>query len=132
MMNQFNLHMSAMRPPIRQLLPGLLLALGVLLGSTGCIYRMTIQQGNFLDATQVAQLETGMTRSQVAFLLGTPMVPNAFDSDRWDYFYYLKERGAKHPDTRRVTVYFENDKVARVEKGPDTGAAPHIGVGNRS
>ena len=44
-----------------------------------CVYRMDIQQGNLLDAEQVDQLEVGMTRSQVRFLLGTPMVPVAFD-----------------------------------------------------
>jgi len=92
---------------------------------------MGIRQGNFLDPLQVEKLENGMTRSQVAFLLGTPMIPSAFDRDRWDYFYYLKDRRLKAADTRRVTVYFENDKVARVEKGPDTGEAPHIGMHNR-
>ena len=49
--------------------------------------------------TIIAKLEAGMTRSQVAFLLGTPMVPPAFDRDRWDYFYYLKDRSTGTPDT---------------------------------
>ena len=55
-----------------------LLLAGLLLASSACVYRMPIQQGNFLDKKQVDQLEPGMTRSQVAFLLGTPMVPNGF------------------------------------------------------
>jgi outer membrane protein assembly factor BamE len=63
-----------------------LLAAGLLACASGCIYRMPIQQGNFLDPNQVAQVETGMTRSQVMFLLGTPMVPNGFNTDRWDYY----------------------------------------------
>ena len=86
----------------------------VLLG--GCIYRMPIQQGNFLDAQQVDQLETGMTRSQVSFLLGTPMVPTAFDNNRWDYYYYLKVQRPKYTETRRLVVYFENDKVSRIDR----------------
>jgi outer membrane protein assembly factor BamE len=89
---------------------------GLLLGASGCVYRMAIQQGNFLDASQVAQLQVGMTRSQVSFLLGTPMVPTGFDADRWDYYYYFKYRRMKSPETRRLTVHFENDKVARIEK----------------
>ena len=52
----------------------------------GCVYRINIQQGNYLDPKAVEQLSVGMTRSQVRYLLGTPMVPNAFDTDRWDYY----------------------------------------------
>lgn len=85
------------------------------LAHSACVYRVAVQQGNFLDPKQVAQLQTGMTRSQVRFLLGTPMLPSAFDADRWDYVYYLKlgRRGA--PVQQRLTVYFEGDRVARYE-----------------
>jgi outer membrane protein assembly factor BamE len=90
----------------------------------GCVYRMTVQQGNFLDPKQVAQLQTGMTRSQVRFLLGTPMLPDAFDRDRWDYLYYLKIGRLKKPEERRLTVFFEGDKVARIENVGITVDAP--------
>ncbi len=95
----------------------LLLALAVtpLAGLQGCVYRMTVQQGNFLDAKQISQLQVGMTRSQVRFLLGTPMLPDAFDTDRWDYLYYLKMGRLKKPEQRRLTVFFEGDKAARIE-----------------
>jgi outer membrane protein assembly factor BamE len=94
----------------------MLAAACLMLFSSGCIYRMPIQQGNFLDAQQVDQLETGMTRSQVMFLLGTPMVPTAFDNSRWDYYYYLKVQRPKYTETRRLIVYFENDKVSRIDR----------------
>jgi outer membrane protein assembly factor BamE len=84
-------------------------------GASGCVYRMTVQQGNFLDPKQVAQLQVGMTRSQVRFLLGTPMLPDAFDRDRWDYLYYQKLGRLKKADQRRLTVFFDDDKVARFE-----------------
>lgn len=102
----------------------LLAAACIMLLGSGCIYRMPIQQGNFLDAQQVDQLETGMTRSQVMFLLGTPMVPTAFDNNRWDYYYYLKVQRPKYTETRRLIVYFENDKVSRIDRTqmPDTQA----------
>lgn len=97
--------------------PAVLLALVVLLaGTAGCIYRMPVVQGNFLDPGQVEQLEEGMTRSQVAFLLGTPMIPTAFDSDRWDYFYYVRAGREQKAITRRLTVFFQEDKVARIER----------------
>ncbi len=79
---------------------------------------MNVQQGNYIDAKQVDQVETGMTRSQVMFVLGTPMVPNGFDADRWDYYYSLKTGRIKALQTRRVTVLFENDRVKSVERGP--------------
>jgi outer membrane protein assembly factor BamE len=78
---------------------------------------MPIQQGNFLDANQVAQLETGMTRSQVSFLLGTPMVPNGFNNDRWDYYYFIKVgRKASGTESKRLTVWFKDDKVDHVDR----------------
>lgn len=92
-----------------------LLAAVATVGGTGCVYRMAVQQGNFLDADQVAQLQNGMTRSQVRFLLGTPMLPNAFDDDRWDYLYYLKIGRRGDAEQRRLTVYFADDKVSRFE-----------------
>ena len=92
----------------------ILLATGALLAS-GCVYRMSIQQGNYLVTESVSQLKEGMTRSQVRFLLGTPMVPDAFDKDRWDYYYFFNSRHHKEPLKRRLTVFFEDEKVARYE-----------------
>ena len=98
----------------RLALPTLILAVGTFLTS-GCVYKMNIQQGNYLVADSVSQLKEGMTRSQVRFLLGTPMVPDAFDESRWDYYYFFSSRKIKEPLKRRLTVYFEEDKVQRIE-----------------
>ena len=96
---------------------GALAALAIAALCAGCLYRMPIQQGNFLDANQVAQLETGMTRSQVSFLLGTPMVPNGFNNDRWDYYYFIKVgRKASGTESKRLTVWFKDDKVDHVDR----------------
>jgi outer membrane protein assembly factor BamE len=83
--------------------------------ASGCVYKMNIQQGNYLVADSVNQLKEGMTRSQVRFLLGTPMVPDAFDESRWDYYYFFSSRKFKHPLKRRLTVYFADEKVQRIE-----------------
>jgi outer membrane protein assembly factor BamE len=88
--------------------------LGVaLMGSllAGCVYRMPIQQGNHLDEATVAQVVPGMTRVQVRYLLGTPMVPGSFVNDRWDYDYYLKTRRLTVPLTARATVYFNKSNL---------------------
>jgi len=90
------------------------LSLGTLLTS-GCVYKMSIQQGNFLVTESVSQLKEGMTRSQVRFLLGTPMVPDAFDESRWDYYYFLNTRKFDKPLERRLTVYFQDERVQRIE-----------------
>ncbi len=66
--------------------------LALILGATfasGCVYRVNIQQGNFLEGKTVDQLQVGMTRAQVRYLLGTPRMPNEFARERWaecDYF----------------------------------------------
>jgi outer membrane protein assembly factor BamE len=91
-----------------------LLALALLalcLGLTGCVYRMDIQQGNYLDGHTVRQLKVGMTRAQVRYLLGTPMIEDIFNRDRWDYVYYFKQGYVSRPIESRVIVYFNDNKV---------------------
>lgn len=97
----------------------------------GCVYRMDIQQGNFLEGRTVDQLQVGMTRSQVRYLLGTPMVPDAFDRERWDYLYFFRRGRTYRPEERHLIVWFKDDKVARFERNnvpesppmtPDEGA----------
>jgi len=106
-----------------KLLAASLLAVGWSVLGSGCVYRINIQQGNFLDQGAVDQVKEGMTRSQVRYLLGTPMVADSFDKARWDYIYYLKKGRSGHVDSRRVTVYFDGDKVAKLDKPSDAEAA---------
>ena len=91
---------------------------------TGCVYRMNIQQGNFLEARTADQLQVGMTRSQVRYLLGTPMVPDAFDKDRWDYLYYFKRGRLSKVEQRHLIVYFHEDKVDKFDKQNVPSKAP--------
>lgn len=79
-------------------------------------YRITIQQGNFVSKEMADQVKTGMTREQVRFLLGTPLITDMFHADRWDYvFRLLKPSGEL--TTSRVTVFFERSLVAKIERG---------------
>ena len=94
--------------------------------ASGCVYKVTIQQGNFLEKRNTDQLITGMTKVQVRYLLGTPMVPSIFDNDRWDYLYYIKV-GRQAPFERQLTVYFKDDKVDKIDRhgqDPVTPEAP--------
>src|SRR5258707_15690534 len=99
--------------------------LGMAVGAlaSGCVYRINIQQGNFLDQAAVEQVRAVMTRSQVRYLLGTPMVADSFNKERWDYIYYLKKGRTRHVDSRRVTVYFDGEKVAKLDKPSAAEAA---------
>jgi outer membrane protein assembly factor BamE len=87
-----------------------------LLGAGGCVYRPNIQQGNLLKTEDVDQVTVGMTRSQVRYLLGTPMVADPFQPDRWDYIYTLHRGRESKFDRSYFVVHFEGDKVARIDK----------------
>ena len=107
-----------------------LAALLTLGGLSGCVHRINIQQGNFLDMEDIDRVAVGMTRVQVRALLGTPMVADPFVSNRWDYVYYLKLGRWDQAQQRHFIVYFDpTDKVERVEKPTDkspvkTASAP--------
>ncbi|HJY40573.1 MAG TPA: outer membrane protein assembly factor BamE [Steroidobacteraceae bacterium] len=83
----------------------------------GCVHRIDIQQGNFLDNEDIDRIAVGMTRVQVRSLLGTPMVADPFQSSRWDYVYYLKRGRWQKPQQRHFIVFFDStDKVAKIER----------------
>ncbi len=84
--------------------------------ASACIYRVDIQQGNVLESDAVEQVEIGMTRSQVQFLLGTPMVADAFHQERWDYAYFLRRGRSREVERRWIVVYFEEDRVVRLDR----------------
>jgi len=84
--------------------------------SSGCVYRASIAQGNLIEQEDLDQVEVGMTRNQVRFLLGTPMIDDPFHSNRWDYIYYLKVGREDATFKRWVSVLFENDVVAEIRK----------------
>jgi len=93
-----------------------LLLVAYLATAGGCVYRIDIQQGNFLEDKDIDRIAVGMTRLQVRSLLGTPMVADPFETARWDYVYYYKRGRLRKPLTRHFVVFFEEDKVTRVER----------------
>jgi outer membrane protein assembly factor BamE len=79
-------------------------------------YRMNIQQGNFLEAKDIDQIEVGMTRNQVRFLIGTPMVADPFNVERWDYVFFFKVGRTRQEISNHLTIWFEEDRVVRIDR----------------
>jgi len=107
------------------LIPVLLLSL-----AAGCSsvkigpHRIDVQQGNALAQENVARLKPGLNRSQVRFLLGTPLVVDPFRNDRWDYVYVYYKAG-KLAEQKRITLFFDGDTLARIDGDlPPAGPAP--------
>lgn len=76
-------------------------------------FKVDIQQGNVITQEMVSKLQPGMTRSQVRFVLGSPPITDMFHANRWDYVYRLIKSG-KLAEERKLTLFFENDLLARV------------------
>lgn len=76
-------------------------------------YKMDIQQGNVVTSKMMLQLRPGMTKSQVRFIMGTPLIQDSFHKDRWDYFYQFRKDG-KIIEQRNVVLDFENEQLAHV------------------
>ena len=120
-------------PAIRQLVPLLVLLAGcsrvpILPGLTP--YKMDIQQGNYVTQDMVAKLKPGMSKSQVRFALGTPLVVDPFRTDRWDYVYVL-QKGGKVVEQRRIIVVFQDDKLVSID-GDVVPAAPNSAAASES
>lgn len=76
-------------------------------------YKMDIQQGNVVTQEMVSKLKPGMTKSQVRFIMGTPLITDAFHTNRWDYVYRFQKAGTL-TEERRVTLLFDNDTLKQV------------------
>jgi len=94
------------------------LCLTVLLATvllTGCgwprVHKVTVQQGNLITQDMVDQLKPGMTRSQVAFIMGDPVFRNPFEDNRWDYIYTVEVPG-RFQQRRLMSLYFVDERLA--------------------
>ena len=97
----------------------LIVTLTALLLASGCVYQAALSQGNLLDQEDVDQIEVGMTRGQIRFLLGTPMIDDPFHENRWDYVYFLRIGRDKAIFKRWVSVFFEGENVSEVIKNQE-------------
>ena len=77
-------------------------------------YKMEIQQGNYISQEMVSQLKPGMSKDQVRFALGTPLLTDIFHADRWDYVYW-REASSGRRESRRLALFFEEGKLSRID-----------------
>ena len=88
---------------------------GMLTVGAGCVrnYRIEVQQGNVISAEQIEKINPGVSRDEVRFILGTPLIEDPFHAKRWDYFYSL-DPGKGQPLTQySLSIWFESDRVTR-------------------
>ena len=108
------------------------------------VYKLDINQGNYITQDMVEKLKEGQTKQQVRLILGTPLVVSAFRDSRWDYVYEYTRQG-KVVEQRKFFVYFTDDKLARWEGdelpvsaaqlnriAADRALAPEAGAGEKS
>lgn len=89
------------------------------------VYKLPTRQGNAIEQKDLDKLQVGMSREQVRFIMGTPVATTTFRNDRWDYYgYYKPPRG--EPYARTVSLFFDGDKLARME-----GEKPVKGAGRQ-
>ena len=89
-------------------------------------YHLDVRQGNLITQEMVSQLKPGLTREQVRYVLGTPLVTDPFHGNRWDYVYRY-DNGKGEIQQRNLSVYFEDNKLLRVG-GDVTAADPNAAV----
>ncbi|MEN8107058.1 MAG: outer membrane protein assembly factor BamE [Pseudomonadota bacterium] len=98
------------------------------------VHKIEVQQGNVITQDMVDRLEPGMTRNQVQFVMGSPIIVDVFHQDRWEYLYYLKP-GYGEVTQKRISIHFDGDSLASItgtmlpsETGPDPEAAKQVTV----
>lgn len=93
-----------------------------LLTGCGVIYRQNIEQGNQVEQDMVDQLKPGMSKRQVVLIMGSPQVQSPFHQQRWDYLNSSKDGRSGKLTTKKLTLYFQGDQLARIEGDYKPGA----------
>ena len=83
--------------------------------TTGCVYRVDVQQGNEINQSLIDQVSEGMTKREVIRLLGFPLINDPFNRDRWDYFYSLKDGKTQKVSQQSATLIFSEDELQSIE-----------------
>ncbi len=105
-------------------LPVILVVCAALAGC-GLVHRIDVQQGNYVTQDSAARLRVGMTRAEVRQAIGTPLLADAFHANRWDY-YFSNSQGGKREDSKRFSVYFQDDKVVSFGGNTQPPAPPPV------
>lgn len=101
----------------------------ILLTATACgplVYKIDVQQGNYVTEDTAARVKNGMSKAEVKQLLGTPLLNDVFHGNRWDYF-FSNVKGKKAEDRTRFTIFFQDDKVVSFTGTTRPPAATPVG-----
>lgn len=85
-------------------------------------YRIEIQQGNYISQELVSQLKPGMSKDQVRFILGTPLLTDIFHAERWDYVYWREASSGKR-ESRKLALFFAEGRLSRIDGDVVSSAA---------
>ena len=96
---------------------------GLMTLSACSVHKVDIQQGNVITPEMRSQLKVGMSKRQVSFVLGSPLLIDPLHRDRWDYVYTFS-KGRKALEIQRMTLFFEGDKLARMDDHTLSGGTP--------
>jgi len=88
-------------------------------------YKMDIRQGNYITPEMREKLKFGMSKSQVRYVMGTPMISDAFHGNRWDYVYRFEHHG-EIVEKQNLTLHFDGDNLVRIDDGKTVQTAPVI------
>jgi len=89
-------------------------------------YRIEIQQGNFISQEMVSKLKLGMSKDQVRYLLGTPLITDSFHAERWDYVFRRQKVNSTELEHRKLAVFFEDGRLKRIEGDVTPAAAKAV------
>ncbi len=92
----------------------ILLSVFIAFFATACVYKTRVQQGNVLVQTDVDQIKPGMSKRQIAIILGTPAIADPFNQNRWDYINTFKIKG-KIDKVKHLTLFFNDNKLIKTE-----------------
>ena len=93
----------------------------IIVALSGCVYRLDVPQGNRIDPAVLEQLEIGMSRNQVEFLLGSPAVIDLYHPDQWHYIFYIKFGEDGSIEQRRMTLTFTDDLLSEIDGSLNPG-----------
>ncbi len=82
---------------------------------SSCVYTLSIQQGNILDQKDIDKLRPSLTKNQVVYVLGNPVLDDAFSDDKWIFLYSFKNKSTQVDTTKKLILYFDGDKLVSAE-----------------
>ena len=114
----------------RKALASFLIGLVLTAGTSGCVYRIDLQQGNVVTQDMINRLEPGMDQREVLFIMGTPLITAAFDPDHWDYVYTFQPGGGERVQ-RYIALIFSDGRLVRIEGDIEAAASQEAEPGER-